>query len=243
VVAGALIVPTLGMRDGVNRFPTRESLGGATRVMLDPETPTGPRDEAVERNHVMQMNVHTLESAPARSLPLMERLKGEIGFVPNMAAVIAQSPALLAAFVELRTAVHAGELNAVHREVAGLAVGVAVDNEYGVAFHSTVLDRLGASAEDLDAMRGGRMPSDPVSAIVYELAREVVVGRGKVDAALVDRALAAGLSSADIFEIVAECTFAGLVGVVDNLVDRVALDDFLASRAWRASEAAMSQRR
>jgi hypothetical protein len=31
---------------------------------------------------------------------------------------------------------------------------------------------------------------------------------------------------------VAECTFAGLVGVMDNLADRVDLDGFLMPRAW-----------
>jgi alkylhydroperoxidase family enzyme len=184
----------------------------------------------------MQMNIHTLESAPATSVALMERLAGEIGFVPNLAAVVAESPALLAAFVELRQAANAGALNAVHREVAGLAVGVAADNEYGAAFHSTVLDRMGVSAEDVDAMRSGRLPSDAVSGVVYELAREIVVTRGKVSDALIGQALAAGLSSADILEIVAECTFAGLVGVVDNLAGRVPLDEFLRPRAWRALE-------
>ena len=188
------------------------------------------------------MNVHTLESAPAKSVPLMERLTDEIGFVPNMAAVIAESPALLSVFVELRAAVHTGELKALLREVVGLAVGVAADNEYGVAFHSTVLDRLGASVEDIDEMRGGRVPSDPVSAIVYELARQIVVTRGNVGDAIIERAVASGLTTADIFEIVAECTFAGLVGVVDNLAGRVPLDEFLAPRAWRAAEAAPSDR-
>jgi hypothetical protein len=35
-----------------------------------------------------------------------------------------------------------------------------------------------------------------------------------------------------ILEIVAECTFAGLVGVVDNLADRVELDEPFVPRAW-----------
>ena len=172
----------------------------------------------------------------------MERLAGEIGFVPNMAAAVAESPSLLAGFVELRQATQSGELAAAHREVVGLAVGVAADNEYGIAFHSTVLDRLGMSADDIDAMRSGRLPSDPVSAVVYELAREIVRTRGKVGDELVDRAFDSGLSSADILEIVAECTFAGLVGVIDNLAGRVPLDQFLAPRAWRVSEAATSDR-
>jgi hypothetical protein len=41
-----------------------------------------------------------------------------------------------------------------------------------------------------------------------------------------------GLSDEAILEIGAECTFAGLVGTIDNLADRVELDALLAPRAW-----------
>ena len=37
-----------------------------------------------------------------------------------------------------------------------------------------------------------------------------------------------------MLEVVAECTFAGLVGTVDNLAGRVDLDAFLHEHAWVA---------
>ena len=48
----------------------------------------------------------------------------------------------------------------------------------------------------------------------------------------IERATAAGLTNEAILDVVAECTFAGLVGVVDNLAGRVVLDPFLAPQAW-----------
>ena len=63
----------------------------------------------------------------------------------------------------------------------------------------------------------------------------MVLSRGKVAASTVDRALAAGLSVPDLLDVVAECTFAGLVGTIDNLAGRVDLDEFLQPRAWQAS--------
>ena len=63
------------------------------------------------------------------------------------------------------------------REVAGLATGVAVDNRYGVAFHSTVLSRLGMADTEIERMRSGRPPGDDRSAAVYTLAQAVVTGR------------------------------------------------------------------
>ena len=180
----------------------------------------------------MQLTIHTTATAPAASRPLLEAIGGDLGFVPNLAASIAESPALLAAFDAMRRAVGTCGLDPVHREVAGLSVGVAVDNAYGVTFHSTILDRLGLDAAEIDAMRSGRAPSDPGQAAVYGLARALVLDRGRVDPTVIDAAREVGFSTADILDVVTECTFAGLVGVVDNLADRVELDPFLEPRAW-----------
>ena len=112
----------------------------------------------------MQMTIQSIDSAPAPSRPVLEGIATDLGAVPNLAATIAESPTLLAAFDALRRAVGAAGLDPVDREVAGLAVGVAVDNAYGVAFHSTVLGRLGVDDAEIEAMRAGTPPDDPTRA-------------------------------------------------------------------------------
>lgn len=180
----------------------------------------------------MDLPIHTMQSAPADARPILDGIVTDLGFVPNLAAAAATSPALLAGFDGLRRAVASGKLDPVLREVAGLAAGVAIENHYGVAFHSTVLARLGLDDTDIDALRTGRTPASEAAAAVQQLARDVVVGHGKLPGAHVTRAMHAGLTVENILEVVLECTFANLVGTIDNLADRVELDDFLAPRAW-----------
>jgi len=182
----------------------------------------------------MDLTIHTSDTAPAGSTALLEGIAEDLGFVPNLAGVAAASPALLAGFDGLRRAVGSGGLDPVLRETAGVAVGVAADNRYGVAFHSTVLGSLGVAEDEIAHMRTGAEPADPRTSAVYALAREVVLSRGKVAASTVDRALAAGLSVTDVLDVVAECTFASLVGTIDNLAGRVDLDGFLQPRAWQS---------
>jgi alkylhydroperoxidase family enzyme len=182
----------------------------------------------------MNLDILTAETAPPESRPLLDGIAADIGFVPNLAAVTAASPTLLAAFDAVRRAVSDPTFMPVHREIAGVAVGVAVDNSYGVAFHSTVLGSLGVDELDIDAMRGGSEPSDPVHAAVYAFARHVALERGKNSDEVVQRAHDAGLADADLLQLVTECTFAALVGVVDNLAGRVPLDEFLQPQAWKA---------
>jgi alkylhydroperoxidase family enzyme len=180
----------------------------------------------------MRLPVHTLDSAPAESRPIMEGIVADLGLIPNLAATASTSPALLGGFDGLRRAVATTKLDPVLREVAGLAVGVAVDNRYGVAFHSTMLAGLGVDEADIDAMRTGHAPSGRAAAAVHHLARELVLGRGAVPDAAVATATEAGLDTEAILEIVLESTFAGLVGTIDNLADHVDLDGFLTPRAW-----------
>ena len=90
-----------------------------------------------------------------------------------------------------------------------------------------MLGKLGVDEFDIDAMRAGAEPADPVHAAVYAFARDVVRAAGKVDDDVVQRAHDVGLTDADLLQLVAECVFAGLVGIVDNLAGRVPLDEFL----------------
>ena len=116
---------------------------------------------------------------PAASRPILDGIAADLGFVPNLAAVAATSPTLLSAFDSLRRTVADATFNPVHREIAGVAVGVAVDNAYGVAFHSTMLATLGVAEPDIDAMRAGTEPTDPVSAAVHAFAARSCCSGGR----------------------------------------------------------------
>ena len=144
----------------------------------------------------MNLEMLTAERVPAESRPLLDAIAADVGFVPNLAAVAASSPTLLAAFDALRRAVSDQNFPPIHREIAGVAVGVAVDNAYGVAFHSTMLGSLGVAEADIDAMRAGSEPTNPVHAAVYTFARHVTLDRGKVSDEVVQRAHDAGLTDA-----------------------------------------------
>ena len=114
----------------------------------------------------MNLDVLTSDTAPAASQPILDGIAADLGFVPNLASVAAASPTLLAAFDALRRAVADPAFPPLHREIAGLAVGVAVDNKYGVTFHSTVLASLGVDETTSMRCRAGGDPADAAQAAV-----------------------------------------------------------------------------
>src|SRR5262245_53508258 len=179
----------------------------------------------------MQLPIRSLDDAPSASRPVLEGIAADLGLVPNLAGTAAGSPALLAGFDGLRRAVGSAGLDPVLREVTGLAVGVVVDNHYGIAFHSTMLAGLGMDETDIDAIRAGNAPADAAAAAVHALAAEAVEQRGKVADTTVARVEAAGLDHEAILEILLEVAFASMVGLIDNLAGHVELDEFLQPRA------------
>jgi len=54
--------------------------------------------------------LHTIESAPAQSKPVLEQLQHTFGLIPNIAAKMAASPVLINGFIGLFEHVHAGSL-------------------------------------------------------------------------------------------------------------------------------------
>ena len=179
----------------------------------------------------MQLAILTTDDAPAGSRAVLNGIAADLGLVPNLAAATAASPALLAGFDGLRRAVASAKLDPVLREIAGLAVGFAVDNRYGVAFHSTMLGKLGLPEEQIKLLRAGA-PADGTAAAVAALAREIALNRGKVSDSALAAAAQAGLSTEAVLEVLLECAFATLVGLIDNLAGHVELDAFIAPQAW-----------
>ena len=133
-------------------FPPRESPEASpTRILSLP----GP--SRTNRRRLACSSPSTPSTAPPPTVASCSRASPPTsGSSRTSPATAAASPALLAGFDGLRRAVASTKLDPVLREVTGLAVGVAVDNHYGVAFHSMMLAGLGVDAVDIDAMRHGR---------------------------------------------------------------------------------------
>ena len=69
--------------------------------------------------------IHTIESAPEKSKPMLQGLKNNFGFVPNAAATMAGSPALIGAFVSAFGSFHGSSFNEAEKQVLLLTNAVA----------------------------------------------------------------------------------------------------------------------
>jgi len=86
--------------------------------------------------------VHTTQSAPAASRPLLEGIERTFGFVPNLFSVFAESPAALGGALAIFEAFSKSSLSRTEQQLVMLAASEANDCGYCVAAHSTIAKRM-----------------------------------------------------------------------------------------------------
>jgi uncharacterized peroxidase-related enzyme len=125
-----------------------------------------------------------------------------LGITPNLFRVAANSPAALNGLVGLNGALGKGRLRAKVRESIALEVAQENGCDYCLSAHSALGKGAGLSdAAIADARHGGA--SDPHTQAILNLAGEIVRQRGAVGPGAVARAKAAGVTDAEVVEIVA----------------------------------------
>jgi uncharacterized peroxidase-related enzyme len=177
-----------------------------------------------------QFKVHTLETAPDASRPLLLGLQEQAGFIPNLAATMAASPALLEAFLTLRSMAARTSLDAAARELVAIAVAAEMGCTYCVAAHSTFGLKSGATADAVEAVRGGSAPADPRLRALVRFARSVVRHDGDVPQRGRDL-VQAGLSPAQVLETLVAIAVPMLAGSA-FLLTAASLDGAFQPQAW-----------
>jgi len=177
--------------------------------------------------------VHTAQSAPAASRPLLEGLGRSFGFVPNLFAVFAESPAALRGGLAIYEAFSTSSLAPAEQQLVMLAVSEANDCEYCVAAHSTLAKRFAKVDPALvDAARRREPLADAKLNALVMFTRKVVEQRGMLAEADLAAFLKAGYTKAQVIEV--------LLGVgmktFNNYVDHIAhtpLNDQFKAEAWQ----------
>ena len=163
--------------------------------------------------------IHTEETAPA-----LASIRERIGFVPNLAAVIAGSPTALECFGGLQRGLRGTTLSPLEREVAGLAVSFENDCAYSMAAHSTFAVGAGAAPDVLAALRAGEPLDDRRLEAVRRFAVALVRDRGHQREDF-------GLSAEEQLEVATQVAYTTLANLVANLADPP-VDEPFAAQEW-----------
>lgn len=180
-----------------------------------------------------RIDAPTIEAAPAASQPQLAAVKKQLGVVPNLFRTIAHSPAALEGYLGLNGALAKGSLDAATRERIALAIAEFNGCDYCLAAHTYIGKNLAKlSDSELDSNRRGRSSDAKADAAVV-FAAKVISTRGHVREADLSSVRAAGLTEADIVEIIAHVALNTLTNYVNEVAGTTV--DFPAVGALKAA--------
>ena len=170
-------------------------------------------------NRILQLEP---AQAAGKTKELFEAVQARWGVVPNLFRVLGVSPAALEGYLHFGDALAGGSLSPGVREQIALVVAEANFCGYCLSAHTFFGDKAGLTNKDIADARHARAAA-PQTDAVLKLARGIVVQRGEINDADLERARAAGLSDEHIVETVANVALNIFANYV-NLAARTVVD-------------------
>ena len=179
-----------------------------------------------------RFQIYDDESAPEGSRHSLRLAKAKFGLIPNMMAIMAESPALVNTYGKLIEIFDQTSFSDTEKQLVMLEASHENACDYSMAIHSAFAQTKNVPSDVIEALRKGLPLSDYKLEALRLLVRTVVKNRGHVKEAEVKAFLDAGFTRAQIFDV--------LVGVgmktLSNYTNHIAaipLDTAFQPQAWK----------
>jgi uncharacterized peroxidase-related enzyme len=153
----------------------------------------------------------SIEQAPEGSRPYLDGVQQAFGMVPNVFKVLAHSPAVLSSYLKFYETMETNSFSAKQREIVSLAVSQVNGCEYCLSVHTLFGGKAGLSAEEIRSARDGQLDA------YARFAHQVTVTRGQVSDQDLAAARAAGLTDANIVEVIAQVALLTFSNLLNNV--------------------------
>jgi len=177
--------------------------------------------------------VHTAQTAPEASRPLLASVKQGWGFIPKLQATMAESPLALEAYDTLFNFVAArATLTPAEQQVVYQAINVFHGCEYCTAGHTFLSRKAGVPEDVIHAIRDQQPITDRRMEALRSFAEIVAETRGFAGDGAVDAFIAAGFTKAQVLEVVTIIATKVLSNYTNHLA-HTPLEDFMEDPALR----------
>ncbi len=140
-------------------------------------------------------------TAAGKTKQIFDGLQKNLGTVPNLMRVLANSPAALNAYMSFSGALGEGKLSAKTREQLAIAVANANSCDYCLSAHNALGKLAGLATGDLALAQNGEA-ADQKTAAALRFAVEIVRKRGLLPPSEVETLRTAGFSDGEVAEII-----------------------------------------
>jgi uncharacterized peroxidase-related enzyme len=160
------------------------------------------------------------EQSTGKAKELLDAVKAKFGITPNMMKTMAQSPAVLEAYLNFSGALGGGNLTARLREQIALISAEVNGCGYCASAHTAIGKMVGLDEDAILAARNGNA-ADAKTDAALKFARAVIVNRGEVSNADLQAVKDVGFSDGEVGEIVANVA----LNIFTNYFNEIAKTD------------------
>jgi len=151
----------------------------------------------------MNLEVLNKDNAPRDARGLLEKAEQNYGFVPNILGVMANSPALLEAYMSLSQIFEKTSFSAAEKQTVLLAVSTENDCGYCKSAHTAIAKMQNVDDAVLKAIANGdKLPDDKLEAL-FNFTRTMVEKRGHPSNDDLQKFFDAGFSEAQVQDVIA----------------------------------------
>ncbi len=177
--------------------------------------------------------VHSSETAPEGSKPILAAAQRKFGFVLNLIRVMAEAPAAGEAYMAVMDIFERSSLSDAEQQTILLSVSFVNECEYCMAAHSVVAGMKNVPAEIIEALRAGAVLPDTKLDALAVLTRSIVETRGWPTETSKEAFFAAGYGTDEYLEVIVGVTVKTLSNYVNHAAD-TPLDTAFEAAKWAA---------
>ncbi len=177
--------------------------------------------------------IHSSETAPEGSKPILLAAQKKFDIVPNLFRVMAEAPAAGEAYMAVMDIFESSSLSDAEQQTILLSVSFVNECEYCMAAHSVVAGMKNVPAEIIEALRSGTTLPDTKLDALAVLTRSVVETRGWPTEAAKEAFFAAGYGTREYLEVIVGVTVKTLSNYVNHAAD-TPLDTAFEAAKWAA---------
>ena len=178
-----------------------------------------------------QFTRHTPESAPANSTPLLEGAQKAYGFLPNLLATMAESPAMLEGYMTLAGIFDKTNLTETERQIILMTNNRLNGCIYCMAAHTTISQMKGVPEDVVTALRDNTPIANAKLEALRVFAEKINVSRGWPEESDVQALLSAGYPKQTVLDVILG-TGLKVLSNYTNHVAETPVDDAFAKNAW-----------
>lgn len=175
--------------------------------------------------------IHTVDTAPEGSKAMLEGAKKQMGMVPNLFGVLAESPSTLQAYQQLHQAFLDTSFNLEELTVVWQTINVEHECGYCVPAHTGIAHSMKVDPALTEALRNkAAMPTAKLQAL-QDATLSIVRNRGNISEAELAAFYAAGYGQQQVLEIILGLS-QKVISNYTNHVAKTPVDDVFKKFAW-----------